>query len=350
MLTTTLSASCIDTDKTISVTSVAVFPPSLQFRVVIRKEELLVTAIVGTDLTVVRGYNGTEGDAYDAGEPVTLLITDELIKDIFASMSTMMLVADYDADSDGRVDVAEGINDGTYSATAQSLADAVTKKHTRSHSVTSTDDHSSSATSGKMLKADANGLPVDATNTDSDVSDAVTKKHSANTDTILTTNGTTALINAGSLKADMQLDENVGLVMDATLSADGKYSPVAIETGTLGATIAFGEVCYFKTADSKWYKAKGDAASTTSPKLAICVAGGNADDTKSMMLVGKIRADAQFPTFSVGMTVFLSTATAGAVTTTLPSKSTGHCIRALGQAITADAMWFCPSPDWAEYA
>ena len=49
--------------------------------------------------------------------------------------------------------------------------------HDRLHSITSTSDHSSSATSGKMLKADSNGLPVNATNTDTEVSDAVTKKH-----------------------------------------------------------------------------------------------------------------------------------------------------------------------------
>jgi hypothetical protein len=49
--------------------------------------------------------------------------------------------------------------------------------HDRLHSITSTSDHSSSATSGKMLKADGNGLPVNATNTDTEVSDAVTKKH-----------------------------------------------------------------------------------------------------------------------------------------------------------------------------
>lgn len=50
--------------------------------------------------------------------------------------------------------------------------------HDRKHAITSTDDHSSTATAGKMLKADANGLPVEATNTDADVADAVTKKHS----------------------------------------------------------------------------------------------------------------------------------------------------------------------------
>ncbi len=56
--------------------------------------------------------------------------------------------------------------------------------HDRLHAITDALDHSSTATSGKMLKADANGLPVDATNTDTDVADAVTKKHSQNTDTL----------------------------------------------------------------------------------------------------------------------------------------------------------------------
>ncbi len=43
--------------------------------------------------------------------------------------------------------------------------------------------HTSTATSGKMLKANASGLPIDATNTDAEVSDAVTKKHAQNSDT-----------------------------------------------------------------------------------------------------------------------------------------------------------------------
>jgi hypothetical protein len=65
--------------------------------------------------------------------------------------------------------------DSNLSAAAQ---DAISKKHTQSHAITSTSDHTSSATSGKMLKADANGLPVNATNTDTEVADAVTKKQS----------------------------------------------------------------------------------------------------------------------------------------------------------------------------
>ncbi len=51
--------------------------------------------------------------------------------------------------------------------------------HARQHSITSTSDHTSTATSGQMLKADANGLPVNATNTDAEVSAAVTASHAA---------------------------------------------------------------------------------------------------------------------------------------------------------------------------
>ena len=42
-------------------------------------------------------------------------------------------------------------------------------------------------TSGRMTKGDANGLPSDATNTDTDVADAVTKKHAIGGDTTLGT-------------------------------------------------------------------------------------------------------------------------------------------------------------------
>jgi len=54
--------------------------------------------------------------------------------------------------------------------------------HDRLHAISSTSDHSSVATPGRMLKADANGLPAQATNTDTEVSDAVSKKHDSTND------------------------------------------------------------------------------------------------------------------------------------------------------------------------
>ena len=57
------------------------------------------------------------------------------------------------------------------------VASAISLKHARSHVITSTSDHSSTATPNQMLKADANGLPVDASNTDAQVSGAVSASH-----------------------------------------------------------------------------------------------------------------------------------------------------------------------------
>ena len=51
---------------------------------------------------------------------------------------------------------------------------AATYAHDRLHAITSALDHTSTATPGRMLKADANGLPVNATNTDPEVAAAVT--------------------------------------------------------------------------------------------------------------------------------------------------------------------------------
>ena len=61
-------------------------------------------------------------------------------------------------------DASRALASGTNTDTQ--ISGAVTKSHDRQHSITATADHTSTATSGKMLKADTNGLPVDATNTD----------------------------------------------------------------------------------------------------------------------------------------------------------------------------------------
>ena len=46
------------------------------------------------------------------------------------------------------------------------------------HGIAAAARHSSAITAGKMLKADANGLPAEGTNTDTEVASAVTLKHS----------------------------------------------------------------------------------------------------------------------------------------------------------------------------
>jgi hypothetical protein len=102
-------------------------------------------------------------------------------------------------------------------------------------------------------------------------------------------------------------------------------------------------------ADSRWELADADAEATTKGLLGICVlaAAGDASAT-TMLLIGNIRADGVFPTLTVGAPVFVST-DVGDIQVAAPSGA-ADCIRIIGQAITVDALWFCPSPDWFEHS
>jgi len=59
----------------------------------------------------------------------------------------------------------------------------VSALHPKLHDILSSIDHTSSATPGKILKADANGLPLDATNTDAEVAVACALKDILTNDT-----------------------------------------------------------------------------------------------------------------------------------------------------------------------
>lgn len=143
--------------------------------------------------------------------------------------------------------------------------------------------------------------------------------------------------------------ENDAIKLDVALSADGKYNGIT-RTGTAGATLAFGDVVYLAVADSRWELAKADAEATTKCLLGICVLAAASDgDPTNILLIGMVRADTAFPSFTVGAPVFLDASTAGDLTSTVPTGS-GNCIRAVGQAWTADELWFCPSPDWYKHA
>lgn len=141
------------------------------------------------------------------------------------------------------------------------------------------------------------------------------------------------------------LTENVYVGLTTGLSADGKFSGLTVD-GTAGAALAFGDVCYLAVADSRWKLADASAASTSGDvQLAICVlaAAGDGSATR-MLLFGTIRADAKFPTLTVGAAVHVSE-TAGAVVVAAPT-TTDSVTRRLGFAITADSFHFNPSNDY----
>jgi hypothetical protein len=147
---------------------------------------------------------------------------------------------------------------------------------------------------------------------------------------------------AGILAANLTLGETTGqIVLDAALSADGTWSGI-VEAGTAGATLAFGDLCYFQASDSRWELTDADAEATAGPlKLGICVLAAASDGSATnMLLFGKIRADANFPTFTIGAPVYIST-TAGDVQVAQPS-GTDDVIRIVGYGNTADELFFNP--------
>ena len=140
--------------------------------------------------------------------------------------------------------------------------------------------------------------------------------------------------------------ENKGITLDIALSTDGKWNSILQVAGIAGTNLAFGEAVYFAVADSKWEKAKGDAEATVAPMTGIVVVAGNEDAAITVMLIGSIRADAAFPALTVGAPVFISAATAGAITTT--ELTTGQYQKAIGWATSADSILLTGNPDWVK--
>jgi len=140
------------------------------------------------------------------------------------------------------------------------------------------------------------------------------------------------------------LAENTSIALDPAGSADGKYTGITV-TGTAGYTQAFGELNYLAVADSRWEKTDADAAATGGPVvLGMVVSAGTDGNPCTLLLQGIIRADAAFPALTVGAPVYLGE-TAGEIQVAIPTGA-DNVIRVVGFALTADEIYFCPSPDW----
>lgn len=151
---------------------------------------------------------------------------------------------------------------------------------------------------------------------------------------------------ANPMTAEIDMGENAGFVLDAALSASGKYSGISLD-GTAGATLTFGQLCYFQTADSRWELTDANSAAAAAGDarnmLGICVlaAAGDGSATK-MLLFGKVRLSGW--SLTIGAPVYVSE-TEGAITSTQPATS-GNVIRIIGHAVTAESIMFAPDAAW----
>lgn len=189
----------------------------------------------------------------------------------------------------------------------------------------------------KNPPVDADTFPI----TDSEAANVIKKLSFTNLKAFLKTYFDTLYF---TLTTGGVLAENASIDLDPALSADGKYSGICI-TGTAGATLAFGDLCYLAVADSRWELTDADAAATAgTPLLGMCVLAAAADGSATKMLMhGQIRADAKFPALTVGAPAYVGE-TAGAIQTAIPTGA-DSVIRVVGRALTADELYFCPSQD-----
>lgn len=131
---------------------------------------------------------------------------------------------------------------------------------------------------------------------------------------------------------------NINNALSANLSYTGTY-----EIATVGESVVFGDVLYLKFSDGKYWKAKADAYTTT-PATRMALATISADTTGNLLIEGLVRYDSW--SFAAN-NVWLSAATAGAITTTQPA-TTGNQIQKIGIAFTSTKLQFRPSFDIGE--
>lgn len=108
-------------------------------------------------------------------------------------------------------------------------------------------------------------------------------------------------------------------------------------TEPVGEDVVFGDLLYFDWTDKK-YKIADYSSAATMPVVAIALeTKGNGEDCK-LLRRGFIH-NTGWDAFAASVVM---AGVAGAPTTTLPSGA-GDQVQRIGQAVTADIMWFDPS-------
>lgn len=124
---------------------------------------------------------------------------------------------------------------------------------------------------------------------------------------------------------------------------DHTFSGIWIE-GTVGESVVIGDLLYLKASDSKYWKNDADAEATTKGQCVMATGTISADASGNLLKYGYIRDDTW--TWTVGDDLYAS-ATPGNPTSTAPS-TTGQFVRIIGQAQSADIIFFNPDNTYIE--
>jgi len=120
---------------------------------------------------------------------------------------------------------------------------------------------------------------------------------------------------------------------------------------TAGEALSRGEVVYFKAGDSRMWKAVATATGTM-PVVAMAAADIGSGSAGLFLLQGFIRDDGTFPAYTVGGRLYApeaETSSENVPEQTAPD-SDGDFVQDIGFAVTANILYFNPSPDVIEHA
>ena len=167
--------------------------------------------------------------------------------------------------------------------------------------------------------------------------------------------GTDQLRIAGNTIFENQVELAKDLLLDPT-PADTVWSGITAKF-TAGEDLEDGECVYLKAADTKMWKAVANTGGTglITPDImcvAMCVADVSADAVGTFLLQGFLRADTNFPTYTVGETLYLPEAeTSGKnVPEGAIPDSDGDFVQVLGWAADANTVYFNPDFTIIEHA
>jgi len=117
------------------------------------------------------------------------------------------------------------------------------------------------------------------------------------------------------------------------------WSGVTINGQTFGVAVTPMQVVYLHT-DGKWYPARANAEATSAGDIAIALDTAAANGTGRVLQLGYVSNSAW--ALTPGRAVYISPATAGALTQTKPS--TGNVVRGIGYATSATVIHIDPTP------
>jgi hypothetical protein len=139
-----------------------------------------------------------------------------------------------------------------------------------------------------------------------------------------------------------------GMLTIDTAIADEKCSGITAAF-TAGESLVRGDVVYFKAGDSKMHKVNMTAGNSEAiPAVAMAAEDISADAVGKFLMQGVIHDAGTFPSFTVAGRLYAPEAE-GPPTQTKPSTD-GDLVQVIGWAITADKIYFNPSPDYIEVA